>query len=129
MLLNLKVNSTQCNKSYYIVVKQNLNKNLSVSAAYKAIITQTKLLAKEYNKQINNNQKNNLTLIDLKAFAKARSKLTHYAINKIMAKWRATKDFANAINNSNRDPFKFKEAIRCLYKYKLLLRFGLPYKH
>jgi hypothetical protein len=50
MLLNLRVNLTQCNKSYYIVIKQNLNKNLSVSAAYKAIITRIKLLVKEYNK-------------------------------------------------------------------------------
>jgi hypothetical protein len=129
MLLNLRVNLTQCNKSYYIVVKQNLNKNLSINAAYKAIIVQIKLLAKEYNKRINNNQKNNPTLIDLKAFTKARSKLTHYAINKIMAKWRATKDFTNIINSSNKDPFEFKEAIRCLCKYKLPLRFGLPYKH
>jgi hypothetical protein len=85
MLLNLGVNSTQCNKSYYIIIKQNLNKNLSVSATYKAIIARIKLLAKEYNKRINNNQKNNPTLIDSKAFAKARSKLIHYAINKIMA--------------------------------------------
>ena len=85
MLLNLRVNSTQRNKSYYVVIKQKLNKNLSVSAVYKAIIIKTKLLAKEYNKRINNNQKNNLTLIDLKAFIKARSKLTYYAINKTMA--------------------------------------------
>ena len=68
-----------------MVIKQNLNKNLSISAAYEAIITRIKLLAKEYNKWINNNRKNNPTLIDSKAFAKARSKLTHYAINKIMA--------------------------------------------
>jgi hypothetical protein len=46
-----------------------------------------------------------------------------------MAKWRAIKDFTNTINNSNKDPFKFKEAIKCLYKYKLPLRFRLPYKH
>ena len=55
MLLNLRVNSTQYNKSYYIVIKQKLNKNLSVSAAYEAIVVKTKLLAKEYNKRINNN--------------------------------------------------------------------------
>ena len=85
MLPNLEVNSTQHNKSYYMIIKQNLNKNLSVSAAYEAIIARIKLLAKEYNKQINNNQKNNPTLIDSKAFAKARSKLTHYAIDKIIA--------------------------------------------
>jgi hypothetical protein len=85
VLLNLRVNSTQCNKSYYIIIKQKLNKNLSISAAYKAIIAKTKLLVKEYNKRINNNQKNNLTLIDLKAFIKARSKLIYYTINKTIA--------------------------------------------
>jgi hypothetical protein len=86
-------------------------------------------LAKEYNEWINNNQKNNPTLIDLKAFAQGRSKLTHYAINKTMAEWRATKDFSNAINSSNKDPFEFNKAIRCLCEYKLPLRFGLPCKH
>jgi hypothetical protein len=85
VLLNLGVNSTQRNKSYHVVVKQKLNKNLSISATYKAIVIKTKLLAKEYNKQINNNRKNNPTLIDLKVFVKARSKLTHYTINKTMA--------------------------------------------
>jgi hypothetical protein len=129
VLLNLRANLTQCNKSYYVIVKQKLNKNLSVSTAYKAIITKIKLLAKEYNKRINNNQKNNPTLIDLKAFAKARSKLTHYAINKTIAKWRATKDFADAINSGNKDPFEFKEVIGCLYEYELPLCFRLPCKY
>ena len=55
MLPNLGVNLTQRNESYYVVIKQNLNKNLSVSAACEAIIAQIKLLAKEYNKWINNN--------------------------------------------------------------------------
>jgi hypothetical protein len=86
-------------------------------------------LAKEYNKRINNNQKNNPTLIDLKIFAIARSKLTYYTINKTIAEWRATKDFGDAINSGNKGPFKFDKVIRCLYNYKLLLRFGLPYKH
>jgi hypothetical protein len=55
MLLNLGVNLTQYNKFYYIVIKQKLNKNLSVNTTYKAIVIKTKLLAKEYNKRINNN--------------------------------------------------------------------------
>jgi hypothetical protein len=86
-------------------------------------------LAEEYNKWINNNRKNNPTLIDLKAFAIARSKLTHYAINKTMAKWRATKDFGDAINSSDKGPFEFNKAIRCLYNYELPLCFGLLCKH
>jgi hypothetical protein len=67
--------------------------------------------------------------MNLKAFAKTRSKLTHYAIDKMMAEWRATKDFADTIDSSNEDPFEFKEAIRCLCEYELPLRFGLPCKH
>ena len=46
-----------------------------------------------------------------------------------MAKWRAIKDFGDVINSSDKDPFEFKEAIGCLYKYKLPLCFRLPYKH
>ena len=129
MLPNLEANSTQCNKSYYIIIKQKLNKNLSISAACEVIIMKTKLLAKEYNKWINNNRKNNPTLIDLKAFAIARSKLTHYAIDKTMAEWRATKDFGDAINSGDKGPFEFNKAIGCLYNCELPLRFGLPYKH
>jgi hypothetical protein len=86
-------------------------------------------LAKEYNKRINNNQKNNPTLIDLKVFITAGSKLTHYAIDKTMAEWRATKDFGDAINSGDKGPFEFNKVIRCLYNYELLLRFGLLYKH
>ena len=67
--------------------------------------------------------------MDLKAFAKARSKLTHYAIDKTMAEWRATKDFGDVINSGDEDPFEFDKAIRCLCKYKLPLRYGLPCKH
>jgi hypothetical protein len=86
-------------------------------------------LAEEYNERINDNRKNNPTLMDLKVFAKARSKLTYYAIDKTMAEWRATKDFADAIDSGDEDPFEFKEAIGCLCECELLLRFGLPYKH
>jgi hypothetical protein len=86
-------------------------------------------LAKEYNKRINNNRKNNPTLIDLKAFVTVRSKLTYYAINKTMAEWRATKDFGDVINSGDEGPFEFNKAIRCLYNCELPLRFGLLYKH
>ena len=89
----------------------------------------TKLLAEEYNKRINDNRKNNLTLMDLKAFAIARSKLTHYAINKTMAEWRATKDFGDAIDSGDKDPFEFDEAIGCLCNCELPLRFGLLCKY
>ena len=67
--------------------------------------------------------------MDLKAFATARSKLTHYAINKTIAEWRATKDFGDVINSGDKGPFEFDEVIRCLCNCELPLRFGLPYKH
>ena len=86
-------------------------------------------MAEEYNKRINDNRKNNPTLIDLKAFAIARSKLTHYAIDKTMAEWRATKDFGDAIDSGDEGPFEFNEAIRCLCNCELLLRFRLLCKH
>jgi hypothetical protein len=86
-------------------------------------------LAEEYNERINDNRKNNPTLIDLKVFITVRSKLTHYVIDKTMAKWRAIKDFADAIDSGDEDPFEFKEAIGCLCEYELPLRFGLPCKH
>jgi hypothetical protein len=86
-------------------------------------------LAKEYNERINDNRKNNPTLMDLKAFVQGRSKLTYYAINKTMAEWRATKDFSDAIDSSDEDPFEFDEAIGCLCECELPLRFGLPCKH
>jgi hypothetical protein len=129
VLPNLGVNSTQRNESYHVVVKQKLNKNLSVSTACEAIVAKTKLLAEEYNERINNNRKNNPTLMDLKAFAKARSKLTHYAIDKTMAEWRATKDFGDLMDSGDEGPFKFDKAIGCQCKCELPLRFGLPCKH
>jgi hypothetical protein len=55
---------TQRGKSYHIVVKAKLYKNLTISAACEAIITKTKKLTEEYNKRINKNRKTNPTLID-----------------------------------------------------------------
>ena len=128
LLLNLSVNSTQRNKSYYVVVKKRLYKNLSVSAAYEAIIAKTKKLANEYNKHINDNQKSWPTLINKHAFKKVSIKLTYYAIKKTMAEWRAIKDFNDAIDEGKED-FEFDEAVKCPYECKLPLRYSLPYKH
>jgi uncharacterized protein YsxB (DUF464 family) len=66
-LPNLRVNSTQRGKSYYIVVKAKLYKNLTISAICKAIITKIKKLAEEYNERINENRKTDPILMD-KAF-------------------------------------------------------------
>ena len=87
------------------------------------------MLADEYNERINNNRKFQPTLMDRKAFRKLGTKLTHYAIEKAMAEWRATKDFQDAIDNGNEEPFVFDEAVGCLYECELPLRYGLPCKH
>jgi hypothetical protein len=102
---------------------------MTVSAACEAIVTKTKTLADEYNERINDNRKHRPTLIDQKAFKKAGSKLTYYAIDKTMAEWRAAKDFNNAINSGEEDLFEFDKAIGCPSKCELPLRFGLPCKH
>jgi len=65
-------------------VKVKLYKNLTVSAAYEAIIIKTKKLAEEYNERINENRKTDPILIDKKAFQAVRGLLTHYAIGKAM---------------------------------------------
>jgi hypothetical protein len=129
LLPNLGVHSTQRNESYHVVVKKRLHKNLTVSAACEAIVAKTKQLADEYNERINNNRKNRPSLMDKHAFKKVGAKLTHYAIDKTMAEWRATKDFADAIEGGDEDPFDFDEAIGCPCECELPLRFALPCKH
>jgi hypothetical protein len=106
-----------------------LHKNLSVSAACEAIIAKTKQLAEDYNECINNNWKNRPTLMDKHTFKKTGSKLTHYAIDKTMVEWRATKDLFNAIEAGEVPAFDFDEAIGCPNECELPLRYGLPYKH
>jgi hypothetical protein len=110
-------------------VKKRLYKNLSVSDVCKAIVAKTKKLADEYNERINDNRKSRPNLMDKHAFKKAGTKLTHYAIDKTMAEWRATKDFQDTINDGDEEPFEFDEAIGCLYQCELPLRYGLPCKH
>jgi hypothetical protein len=89
--INLGVHSTQRNESYHVVVKKRLHKNLSVSDAIEAIVAKTLELAEEYNARINNNRKNTPRLMDIKAFRKVGSLLTHYAIDLTMVEWRAAK--------------------------------------
>lgn len=68
-------------------------------------------------------------LMDKKAFKRAGSLLTHWAVDKTMIEWRATKDFSDAIDSGDAEPFEFNEAVGCPGKCELPLRFGLPCKH
>jgi hypothetical protein len=129
LLPNLGVNSTQRNESYHVVVKKRLNKNMSVSAACEAIVIKTKQLAEDYNERVNDNRKSRPTLMDKFAFKKVGSKLTHYAIERTMAEWRVMKDFADAIDEGEQDPFEFDETVGCPSQCELPLRYGLPCKH
>jgi hypothetical protein len=51
--LNLGVCSTQHNKSYHVVVKARLNKNISISKAIQVIVEQTCKLGCQYDAEIN----------------------------------------------------------------------------
>jgi hypothetical protein len=110
-------------------VKVKLYRNLTVSAVCEAIIAKTKKLAEEYNERINENRKTDSMFMDKKAFQAVRGLLTYYAIGKAMVEWRATKDFADAIDSSDKEPFDFNEVIGCPSECELPLRFSLPYKH
>jgi hypothetical protein len=127
--INLGVHSTQRNESYHVVVKKRLHKNLSVSDAIEAIVAKTLELAEEYNARINNNRKNTPRLMDIKAFRKVGSLLTHYAIDLTMVEWRAAKDLSDQIDGGDVKPFDFEEALGCQFECELPARFRLPCKH
>ena len=95
------------------MVVNRLYKTLSVSDAIEAIVVKALELAEEYNACINNNWKNTLRLMDIKAFRKVGSLLTHYAIDLTMVEWRAAKDLSDQIDDGDVKPFEFEEALRC----------------
>jgi hypothetical protein len=89
--INLGVYSTQRNKSYHVVVKKNLNKNLTISAAVEALVAKTSEFAETYNERINKDRMSLPTLMDAKAFATVKSQLTHYAISLVNAEYMQAK--------------------------------------
>jgi hypothetical protein len=67
--------------------------------------------------------------MDKKAFTTAGSLLTHWAIDKTMIEWRATKDFGDAIDSGDAEPFEFNKVVGCQFKCELPLWFRLSCKH
>jgi hypothetical protein len=75
--VNLGVYSTQRIESYHVVIKRNLNKNLTISVAIEALVSQTAERAEEYNERINKDRRSTPTLMDKQAFRKVKGLLTH----------------------------------------------------
>jgi hypothetical protein len=67
--------------------------------------------------------------MDIKAFRKVGSLLTHYAIDLTMVEWRAAKDLSDQIDGGDVKPFDFEEALGCQFECELPARFRLPCKH
>jgi hypothetical protein len=125
---NLGVHSTQRNESYYVVVKAKLHKHLPISKAVHTITAQTAQLGRKYDAEINRNRRSLPRLLDKKAFATARSMLTHYALNIVMREWSTTKLLADQIENGL-ETLNFKPGTKCQSNCELPLRYGLPCKH
>jgi len=127
--INLGVYSTQRNESYHVVVKKNLNKNLTISAAVEALVTKTSELAETYNERINKDRMSLPTLMDAKAFATVKSQLTHYAISLVNAEYMQAKVLQDEIEHGESDFTVVNEAIGCTLGCQLPARYRLPCKH
>jgi hypothetical protein len=57
--------------------------------------------------------------MDKKAFKRVGSLLTHWAIDKTMVEWRATKDLSDTIGSSDTKPFDFNKAVGCQFECEL----------
>jgi hypothetical protein len=78
-----------------VVVKKKLNSNLALSDAIKVLVTQVKLLAKEYNKRVNREHGRWPNLIDQSAFVEVSLYFMYYSLYIVMIKYRAAKDLAD----------------------------------
>jgi len=112
-----------------VVVKKKLNRNLTLSDAIEVLVTQVKLLAKEYNERVNHEHGRWPNLIDQSAFVVVGLYLTYYSLYIVMIKYRAAKDLADQIKSGDVEMFKFAKEVGCEYGCPLPLRFCLPYKH
>ena len=73
------------------MLKARLYKNLLMSRAIQIILDQTQRLGREYNADINQQQRTMPRLLDITAFSAVKSKLTHYALKLAFAEWFVTK--------------------------------------
>ena len=127
--INLGVYSTQRNESYHVIVKRNLNKNLTVSAAIEALVSRTSELAEDYNERINKDHRNTPILMDQQAFKNIKSLLTYYAIYRTNSEYMQSKVLAEEIKSGEKPLFEFDEAIGCTFECQLPARYQLPCQH
>ena len=97
-----------------MVVKKRLHKNLLVSSAVTDLIRQTKRLAKQYNKRINDDRKDTPNLIDKIIFKKVRHLLTYYVIDMVNKEYRVTKDLSDQLDRGKIESFELDEDTGCL---------------
>jgi len=109
----LGVYSTQRNGSYHVVVKRNLNKSLTISAAVEALVSQTADLAEECNERINKDRRSTPTLMDKQAFRQVKGLLTHYAMSLVNGEYIMTKELSDEIDRGEVLPSELDEAIGC----------------
>ena len=127
--LNLGVHSTQRAKSNHFVLKAKLHKNLLVLKAIMIILDQTKLLGRQYDDDINQQQRTTPQLLNLAAFSAVKSKLTHYVLKLSSREWSVTKKMANDIEEGKEEEFEFDLYVGCTFGCELPARFGLPCRH
>jgi hypothetical protein len=70
---------------------------LPIKKAVRAIVEKTADLSRKYDVEINRNRRSSLQLIDRRAFALVRQKLTYYAIELTMRKLSAAKRLADDV--------------------------------
>jgi hypothetical protein len=108
-------------------VKEKLHKHLPISKAVQMIVEKTADLGYKYDARVNRDRRSLPRLLDRKAFAISRDKITGYALEKAMQEWSATKRMADEIEEGG-EP-QFEPSKECQFGYELPLRFGLPCRH
>ena len=111
------------------MVKKNLNKNLTISAAVEALVENTSQLAEQYNERINKDRKTLPVMMDKRAFKSVKSLLTHYAIKMVNMEYIKAKELSDEIDRGEVRPFELDDAVGCTFGCQLPARFRLPCKH
>src|ERR1700734_3498404 len=119
---NLGVHTTQRNESYHVVVKARLTVNTPISQAIQTIVEQTKELGRQYDAEINQQQRTTPRILDNTAFSAVKKRLTHYALELSIPEWSATKRMADNIEEGKEEEFEFDPNVGCTFGCELPAR-------
>jgi hypothetical protein len=134
-LPNLGVHSTQRSESYHNVVKECLNRQLSLPQAVLRIGEFLPTVVKTHDDIINQNRRKRPTWIDTKgAFRIVSPLLTHYCLKLVAIEWETTKGMWDRIEaekggDDEAEMESFKKTGKCPSACPLPLRYGLPCCH